>query len=117
MVLASPGLPWNRVFDLVLTALAILRCAGQGFCRMPLTWGLLDVFLLVGQGDGDCCSDHDLLYILLPSPEIKRAWRHRTGSFLSSKGEGGGKGQVLEGMATGARRARGVGEAATTKQG
>lgn len=87
------GSSWNRVSDLVLTALAILRCAGQGFLpRMPIDWGLLDVFLLVGQRMVTAARIMTFLYILLPSPEIKRAWRHRTESFQSSKGEGGRKG-------------------------
>lgn len=74
--------------DLVLTALTIPRCVGQGFCRMPLNWGLLDVFLLMVTAPWIMT----FLYILLPSSEIERAWRHRTGSFLSSKGGGGRKG-------------------------
>lgn len=84
-------------------------CPSPGVCWMFFSW--------LGKEMVTAARIMTFLYILLPSPEIKRAWRHRTGSFLSSKGEGGGKGRVLEGMAAGARRARGVGEAATTKQG
>lgn len=62
-------------------------CPSTGVCWMFFSW--------FGKEMVTASRIMTFLYILLPSPEIERAWRHRTGSFLSSKGEGGRKGQVL----------------------
>lgn len=51
----SSGLgPW-------LSALPVLRCAGQEFCRVSLRWDLSNVFLSnLGGGNGDCLLDRDI---------------------------------------------------------